>query len=183
MGLQPDELRRKLNAEVRENILRNNWFSHDARWFLKVSQELGFEAGNKLNQITLRSMAKTDMKRILQAVDCQTIESPDDVATIFQIALELYFPRPMFEGEFKATDTDSTMVTVKRCHTLEEAKKAGVIGVYQCPCAIRFESWLAACRYGGVTNIQRSMMRGDPLCEISLSSISRLPDNWIPGEQ
>lgn len=183
MGLQPDELRKRLTPDVRENILRENWFSHDARWFLKVSQELGFDVGNRFNQVTLRSMAKTDMKRVLQAVDCQTIESPDDVATVFQIALELYFPRPMFEGEFRVTDADSLMVTVKRCHTLEEAKKAGVIGVYQCPCAIRFESWLAACRFGGVANILRSMMRGDPLCEISLFSISRLPDSGISGAQ
>ncbi len=177
MSLQPDELRNKLTAEVRENILRDNWFSHDARWFLKVSQELGFDEGNRFNQMILKSMAKTDMKRILRAVDCQTIESPDDVAAIFQIALELYFPSPWFEGEFRVTGADSAMVTVKRCHTLEEVQKAGILGVYQCPCAIRFESWLAACRLSGAASILTSMMRGDPLCEISLSSISRLPDN------
>lgn len=174
MGLQADELRKRLTPEIRENVLRENWFAHDARWFLKVSEELGFDAGNRLNQITLRSMAKTDMKRIIEALGCQTIEGPDDVATVFQIALELYFPRPVFEGEFRVTDAESLMVTVKRCQTLEEVRKAGVIGLYQCPCAIRFESWLAACRFGGAVVIQRSMMRGDPLCEISLSSISRL---------
>jgi len=179
MGLQPDELRKRLTPEVRENILRDNWHSHDARWFLKVSQELGFDVGNRFNQITLRSMAKTDMKRVLQAIDCQTIESPDDVATVFEIAQDLYFPRPMFEGEIKVAATDSVMVTIKRCPTLEELKKAGAIGVYQCTCGIRFESWLAACGLSGVASILRSMMRGDSLCEVSLSSISRLHDNRI----
>ncbi len=65
MGLQADELRKRLTPEIRENVLRENWFAHDARWFLKVSEELGFDAGNRLNQITLRSMAKTYMKRII----------------------------------------------------------------------------------------------------------------------
>ena len=40
MDIQPDELGKKLTPEVRERILRDNWHSHDARWFLKVSQEL-----------------------------------------------------------------------------------------------------------------------------------------------
>ena len=179
MGLQPDELKNRLTPEVKENILRDNWHSHDARWFLKVSQELGFEVGNRFNQITLRSMAKTDMKRLLEAVGCQRIESPHDFATIFQIAQELYFPAPIFEGGFKVTGTDSAMVTVERCPTFEEVKKAGVIGIYQCTCAIRFESWLAACGLGGRASILQSMNRGDPLCKVSLTSISRLNDSSV----
>ena len=169
MALQADELNKRLTPEVRESILRDIWHSHDARWFLKVSQELGFDVGNRLNQITLRSMARTDMRRVLEAVNWPKIEGPDDVVTVFQIAQELYFPRPLFQVEPKVTGADSIRTNITRCRTFEEVKKAGIVGIYQCPCAIRFESWSEACGLGGKANILRSMMRGDPVCEVSLS--------------
>jgi len=169
MTLQPDELKKRLTPEVRESILRDNWHSHDARWFLKVSQEFGFDVGNRLNQITLKSMAKTDMRRVLEAIDCRKIESLDDVVTVFRIAQELYWPRPMFQGEPRVAGTNSVSVEVTRCPTFEEVKKAGIVGIYQCPCAIRFESWSEACGLGGEAKIVRSIMRGDPVCEITLS--------------
>jgi hypothetical protein len=169
MTLQPDELKKRLTPEVRESILRDNWHSHDARWFLKVSQEFGFDVGNRLNQITLKSMAKTDMRRVLEAMDCRKIESLDDVVTVFRIAQELYWPRPVFQGEPKVTGADSVAVEVSRCPTFEEVKKAGIVGIYQCPCAIRFESWSEACGLSGQSKIVRSIMRGDPVCEIALS--------------
>jgi hypothetical protein len=169
MTLQPDELKKRLTPEVRESILRDNWHSHDARWFLKVSQEFGFDVGNRLNQITLKSMAKTDMRRVLEAIDCRKIESLNDVVTVFRIAQELYWPRPMFQGEPRVTGTSSVSVEVTRCPTFEEVKKAGIVGIYQCPCAIRFESWSEACGLGGEAKIVRSIMRGDPVCEITLS--------------
>jgi hypothetical protein len=43
----------KLTAEQREKILRENWWSHDGRWFLKAAQELGFDVANRLNQKSL----------------------------------------------------------------------------------------------------------------------------------
>ena len=175
MALQPDELKKKLTAGVRESILRDNWHSHDARWFLKVSQEFGFDVGNRLNQITLKSMAKTDMRRVLEAMDCRKIESLDDVVTVFRIAQELYWPRPTFQGDPRVTGADSVSVDVTRCPTFEEVKKAGIVGIYQCPCAIRFESWSEACGLGGKAKILKSIMRGDPACEIALSL--RFPNN------
>jgi len=51
----------KLTAEQREKILRENWVSHDGRWFLKTAQELGFDVANRLNQIVIRSMGKTEL--------------------------------------------------------------------------------------------------------------------------
>ncbi len=179
MALQPDDLKKRLTPEVRENILRDNWHSHDARWFLKVSQEFGFDVGNRLNQITLRSMAKTDMRRVLEAINWPEIQSPDDVVTVFQIAQELYFPPPLFQVAPKAIGADSIKVNITRCGTFEEVRKAGIVGVYQCPCAIRFESWSEACRLRGRANILRSMMRGDPVCEVSLSL--QFPANETDG--
>jgi hypothetical protein len=172
MSIQPDELKKKLTPEVRERILRDNWHSHDARWFLKVSQELGFDVANRLNQVTLRSHNKTDLKRILQAVEFKEIENINDAIMIFEIAADLYFPRPMLEIEIKATSTDSAAITITKCPTFEEVKKAEIIGLYECTCWIRVESWLDVCDLDGQVKIQRSMMQGDSICEISVSSIS-----------
>ena len=181
MGIQPDALRKKLTPEVRERILRDNWHSHDARWFLKVSQELGFDVANRLNQITLMSHNKTDLKRVLQAVEFQKIENTNDFIMIFEIAADLYFPRPMLEIEMKATSTDSSAITITKCPTFEEVKRAGIIGLYECTCWIRVESWLDACDLDGQVKIQRSMMQGDSICEILISSISPKSNEEIPN--
>ena len=181
MDIQPDELRKKLTPEVREKILRDNWHSHDARWFLKVSQELGFDVANRLNQITLRSHNKTDLKRILQAIDCREIENANDIAMIFEIGADFYFPRPILESEIKAKSTDSVVITVRRCPIFEEVNKAGIIGLYECTCWIRFESWLEVCGFDGEVKIQTSMMRGDSICEILLSSITPKSDIRMPN--
>ena len=172
MNVQPDELRKKLTPEVREKILRDNWHSHDARWFLKVSQELGFDVANRLNQITLKSMCKTDMKRILQATECHEINTVEDFVVVATIGADLYFPPPILEVDIKAIDKESALVTITRCPTFEEVKKAGIVGLYECTCWIRFESDLEACNLNGTAKIQRSMMQGDSICEIFLSSIS-----------
>ncbi len=181
MDIQPDELGKKLTPEVRERILRDDWHSHDARWFLKVSQELGFDVANRLNQITLRSHTKTDLKRILQAIECKEVENTNDIATIFKIAADLYFPRPMLEIETKEISTDSIAIVINRCPTFEEVKKAGIIGLYGCPCWIRFESWLDVCGFNGKVEIQTSMMQDDSICEILLSSISPKSNGRIPN--
>jgi len=172
MSIQPDELRKKLTPEVRERILRDNWHSHDARWFLKVSQELGFDVANRLNQITLKSMCKTDMKRILQATESREINTVEDFIVVVKIGADLYFPPPTLEFDIKAMDKESALITFTRCPTYEEVKKAGIVGLYQCTCWIRLESDLEACNLNGRATIQKSMMQGDSICEISLSSIS-----------
>ncbi len=181
MDIQPDELGKKLTPEVRERILRDNWHSHDARWFLKVSQELGFDVANRLNQITLRSHNKTDLKRVLQAIECQEIETVDDIVMVCKIAVDLYFPRPVLESEIKATSADSAMAIINRCPVFEEVKQAGIIGFYDCTCWIRFESWLDVCGFNGEVKIHTSMMQGDSICEILMSSISPKSNGRIPN--
>ena len=174
MSIQPSELWKKLTPDVREAILRDNWHSHDARWFLKTGLECGFDLANRLNKTTLKSMAKTEMRRILQAIDNDVIETIEDLVEVIKIALEFYFPRPLLESEIKTVTENSVVGIVNRCLVFEEVKKAGVVAEYECACGCRFEGWLESCGFNSEVNIVKSLMRGDSFCEISLSSISRM---------
>jgi hypothetical protein len=173
LDMHMDELKRRLTPEVRERILRENWHSHDARWFLKVGMECGFEVPNKLNQATLKSMVRTEMRRLLQAVGSPEVKSAGDFAELVGIACEVYFPPPMLEPEVKSIAVDSVAGVIKRCIVHEEVSRAGVAGIYECACGYRHEGWLEACGLRGDVRIVKSMLRGDPACEISVSSVSR----------
>ena len=180
--MQTDDLRKKLTPDVLRKILSENWFSHDSRWFLKVSAEYGFEAGNRLNQITLKSMARTEMRRLLEATGCGKIESGEDFARVVELALGVYFPPPMLEGEARTVSHDSVTGVITRCLVFDEVRKAGIIGIYECACGCRHEGWLEACGLRGEVKIGKSMMRGDPQCEIAVTSISRLPGRGEDGD-
>jgi len=176
MSLSPDELRRNLPPEARERILRENWHSHDARWFLKVAVECGFDLANRLNQVTLRSMARTEMKRLMEAAGCNGVETMEGLTHLVDLACEIYFAPPMLEAEVKATGRDSIAGTVTRCLVQEEVDRAGVRGLYECACGSRHEGWLEACGFTGEVRIVKSMLRGDSCCEVSMTSIARQSD-------
>ena len=174
MSIQPDELWKRITPEVRERILRENWHSHDARWFLKTSLECGFDLANKLNKTTVKSMAKTEMRRLLQAIGYDDVNTIEDLVEVIGITFELYFPRPLLEGEVKAVNENLIVGIVSECLVFEEVKRAGVVREYECACGYRFEGWLEACGFNSEVRISKSLMRGDPVCEISISSISRI---------
>jgi len=173
MPAEADELRARLTPELMADIMRANWHSHDARWFLKASVECGFDVANRLNKATIRSMARTEMMRLLEAMQCGEVRDMEDFARIANIACEVYFPAGMFEGGTEALGKDAARGIVRSCFVFEEVRRAGVTGVYECACGCRHEGWLAACGLDGKVEIVRSMMRGDPYCEVLASSVGR----------
>lgn len=181
MAVQPDELRRKLTPKVREGILRDNWHSHDARWYLKVALECGFDVANKLNKDAAKSMGRTEMKRLLDAIGSGEVSTAEDFARAIEIVSELYYPPPLLEGEIKVTGGDSLTCITTKCYGFEEVRKAGGLGTYECACGHKSEGWLEGCGLKGEVSILRSMMHGDPFCEMSVSSISSRSAN-SPGE-
>lgn len=154
----------KLTAEQREEILRDNWNSHDARWYLKVAQELGFDVANRLNHIVIRSMGKTEMKRLAQAVGVEKVSDVQKLMEVFDMMLELYFPQQVYQQRIKHKKRFRSTVT--KCFVAEMVLRAGAADVYDCACAARFEGWLAALGLKGGASIERSMLRGEPTCEI-----------------
>ena len=181
--MEPDELRKRLTPEVRANIMRENWHSHDARWFLKVGAECGFELANRLNIATIRSMGRTEMKRLWEALGCPAIESAEDFAKLAVLTGETYFSSEMLEEETRAVGVDTFEATITKCFVFEEVKKAGVTGLYECACAHRHEGWLEGCGLTGKVKILQSMMQGAPFCQVVDTSVARKKEDDTAGEE
>ena len=174
--MEPEELRERLTPEVKERMMRENWHAHDARWFLKVGVECGFDVANKLNIATVKSMGKTEMKRLLEAMQIGGAENAGDFAKLAAIACETFFSPQMLEAETTANGVDFMKAIIRKCFVFEEVKKAGMTGIYECACGCRHEGWLEGCGLEGEVKILRSMMKGAPFCEIEVSSIARRAD-------
>lgn len=155
-----------LTAEQREKILRENWMAHDGRWFLKVAQELGFDVANRLNQITIRSMGKTEAKRFLKESDFGEVKKIENLVYLLEAAWGLYFEG--LEYEFKILDKNTLSSILTRCPIFDAVKEAGVKDLYQCACAVRLGGWLEAFGLDGEVFIRKSMMKGDDVCELVL---------------
>jgi hypothetical protein len=162
---------KRLPGDQREKLLREVWWLHDARWFLKVAQEYGFEVANKLNKITVRSMGKTELKKLLSEVGFGEVKGIEDFDRISKIVYGFYFPRPYYESVVKVINENSGLCVVAKCYVLGNVKKAGVTDLYDCACDFRIKGWLEACNLEGEVKILKSMKKGDPTCEILVSSI------------
>lgn len=162
---------KSLTSDQRERLLREVWWLHDARWFLKVAQEYGFEVANKLNKITVRSMGKTELRKFIAEIAFSEVKSIEDFNRISKIAYEFYFPQPYYESEVKIRNENSGLCVVTKCYVLDNVKKAGVTDLYDCACDFRIKGWLEACNLEGEVKILKSMKKGDPVCEILVSLI------------
>jgi len=182
MAIELDRLRDRLSQGVKEELLRQNWHSHDARWYLKVALECGFDVANKLNKDAAKSMGRTEMKRLLDAIGSGEVSTAEDFAKAIEIACEVYYPPPMLEGEIKVTGDDSLTCITTKCYGFEEVRKAGGTGTYECACGHKNEGWLEGCGLKGEVRLLKSMMRGDRACEISVSSISPRSDDETPRD-
>lgn len=157
----------KLTATQRQEIMRQNWISHDARWFLKTAQELGFDVANRLNHIVIRSMGKTEVKRWAQAVGLQGVKDIGQVVGVFDVVNKLYFPEQVYC--LRVLQENFFVGVVSRCFVAEMVRQAGATNLYECACAARFEGWLEACGFSGAVTISKSIMKGKPECEILIS--------------
>jgi hypothetical protein len=73
MGLQPDELRKKLTAEVRENILRDNWFSHECLHFSAVTF-FSIGHGDVLcSQLAMMTALANNMVNVVRVDGCRGV--------------------------------------------------------------------------------------------------------------
>ncbi len=84
-------IRAELKPAERRELLRELWWAHDARWFLKVAQELGFDTANRLNQAVIRSMGKTEAKELMTRTGAQ-LANIGDIKEFIEMGGEIYWP-------------------------------------------------------------------------------------------
>jgi hypothetical protein len=147
--LQPElrekanDLLRRLSSSEREALLIKCWMSHDARWFMAVSQEYGIEVANRLNQIAAREVGKAETRRIVRALRLPPATTVDDLLFTQEALIGLVGPELLEYGVFRVDDSGSE-VHVQRCFASENAARAGIADRYECGIFARILGWLDA---------------------------------------
>ena len=137
-----------LEASVREKMLKDMWLLHDGRWFIKVIEEFGFDAANKLNLEINKSIGKAEMKRLIKELRLTAISSAKELKEVFETAVELYLPDE-HQYQFEVYDDNTVLGKVIKCIIHRRLEKAGTTSIYKCPGKVRCDSWLEACGVKG----------------------------------
>jgi hypothetical protein len=161
--MSPKEV--KLTAGQKEKLLRNIWLLHDGRWFLKSAEQFGFGAATKLNLAVVKSIAKTEMKQLLEETDFGEVRSIEDLQALMEIASLLYFPEE-HKYEFRVVDNNTFVGHVLECYVHKMVSKAGTTAIHRCAAKLRFESWCETMGLdGGVIN-EKDTSDCNGTCEI-----------------
>lgn len=155
-----------LDAEKREKILKDMWLLHDSRWFIKVIGEFGFDAANKLNLEINKSIGRTEMKKLIKALNYDKITNAHDLKALFDIAVDLYLPEE-HEYVFEVYDENTVLGKVIKCFIYKHLEKGGTTSIYKCPGEIRCKSWLEACGINGQSIAQKTAQDCNGNCTIT----------------
>jgi len=132
-----------LGAEALKQLLTRCWMSHDAMWFKSAVDELGIVRANKLNRAAIRALAPIELRRFMDALGLEKVESHDHLRTFLDGARELAVGDFMdFAWSWRADG--SLRVEVRKCFAHEGATRLGVIEGYDCGIFDRIYAWLEA---------------------------------------
>ena len=157
-----------ITMEQREDLLRENWISHDARWFIKTAVDKGVSDALDLNRKVIRSVGKTEFKRLLAVIGRTRITDIETLIELFQFAGDLYFPKKRMDFGVAARDESWVVFRVTKCHIYDDVSAAGLAGQFKCACDARVAGWYAAAKVKGGIEITAALMEGAPECEIIL---------------
>lgn len=132
-----------LTQEVREDLIRRAWYTHDARWYAAAAAQFGIEAANRLNREAVRALGLVEARRLAQALGRSPADSIDHLLGFLETALEVYVPPPLMEVAFDQVDGQSYEVRVSRCFAAANIKKAGIEDAYECAVFDRLEGYHA----------------------------------------
>lgn len=130
-----------LSQETKEDLLRKNWYYHDARWFAAVARESGMEVANRLNREAVRALGQVESGRLARALGAGGVSTIDEFLEFFDVGWKLYVAPPLMEMEAHAVDERSYEVTITRCFVAEQTARAGISGTYECAVFDRVEGW------------------------------------------
>jgi hypothetical protein len=130
-----------LSNETREDLLRKNWYSHDARWFAAVVEEFGLEAANRLNRRVVRAVGQVETRRLANALNVERASNLSGFLQMLETGRELYVAPPLIEMEARAIDESSYEIRVSRCFVAENIQRAGIAEAYECAVFDRVAGW------------------------------------------
>lgn len=150
-------------------ILRKNWFSHDARWQYATFLELGIEKGNELNYKVSNQIGRVIMHRLMNALKISSIQTLEEFRAILKAAMDLYYPSPQFIYDFTPETETSLLAIMKFCSIYENVKKAGIADQYKCACFAMHSGWFEALGIEVKEELTKSLKKGDEFCEFHLN--------------
>ncbi|RJX35189.1 MAG: hypothetical protein C4525_04555 [Desulfarculus sp.] len=156
---------RPLTAPQRENLLRDLWFLQDGRWFLKVSQELGFAEATRLNLLVVESFGRTEIKLLMQEAGIDSIADAEGLAAYLRLAGEVFFP-PEHRQEFRVLDGGIVLGRASNCFLYRHLRQAGTTQIHQCGAQTRFTAWLEGLGLKGWVDTSGRSATCEGACEI-----------------
>lgn len=149
-------------------ILRKNWFSHDARWQYTTFLELGVKKGNELNYKVSKQIGKVIMYRLMNALKISSIQTIEEFQAILKAAMDLYYPSPQFIYSFKREANTTLLAIMNFCSIYENVKKAGISEQYKCACFAMHSGWFEALGIEVMEELKKSLKEGNEYCEFHL---------------
>jgi hypothetical protein len=129
--------------DMQKDLLVKGWMSHDARWFMAVTEHFGIEEANRLNQSVCRELGQVEMKRFMKALNLPLPKNIEQHLSINQEAISLYGP-DLIEYEIKVLDRQSYEMHIRRCFAHENVVRAGIKDHYECGILARVQGWIDA---------------------------------------
>jgi hypothetical protein len=130
-----------LSPEEREGLIRNCWYSHDARWFNAVAQEFGLEVANRLNKQVCRTLGRAEMRRLMRTLRIAEPTTVQELVQVVEAAFRIFVPPPLTQLEIRVVDDHCYEVWIKRCYIHENVTKAGIAVLYDCAAGDRLQGW------------------------------------------
>jgi len=130
-----------LSSEEREHLIRNCWYSHDARWFRAVAQEFGMETANRLNRLVCRTLGEAEMRRLIRALSIAMPTTVRELVQVIEVAFRVFAPPPLTQLEIRIVDDYSYEGWMKRCFIHDNITKAGIAPFYDCAAPDRIQGW------------------------------------------
>jgi hypothetical protein len=132
-----------LSFEMEKDLLIKGWMSHDARWFMAVTQHFGIDAANRLNQMVCRELGQVEMKRFIKSLALLPPKDMTEYLNLKKAAISLYGPN-LIEYEIKTLDDQSYEMHMKRCFAYENIVRAGIEDRCECGIFARLQGWIDA---------------------------------------
>jgi len=132
-----------LSFDIQKDLLIKGWMSHDARWFMAVTNRFGMDAANQLNQMVCREIGRVEMKRYMKTLAIPEPKDLEEYLTLNKAAMSLY-GGDLIEYEIKILDHQSYEMRLKRCFAYENVVRAGIKDQYDCGIFARLQGWIDA---------------------------------------
>jgi hypothetical protein len=141
--MRRNPMTKSLSSEMEKDLLIKGWMSHDARWFMAVTQHFGIDAANRLNQFVCREIGRVEMKRYMKTLALSPAKDLEEYLTLKKEALSLYGPG-LIEYEINILDHQSYEMHLKRCFAYENIVRAGIEDRCECGIFARLQGWIDA---------------------------------------